>query len=87
MRVKKFRQIYCQECGKEITNEGGVIDTHKRVLCSNFRQSELSCSSEYLLEHVEEEPFLNYSTPEKIQESIGQGLLEEFGPLEKVASS
>ncbi len=90
--LKPFRRktepinVYCQNCGKNLTEIGGEI--HRGgIFCGEKNSNKRSCKDKYLwqLGIVRVGPS-NYRNPKQVQRDIRRVYLDYFGPLEKVAS-
>jgi len=88
--------VYCQNCGKDLTNVGGdvsidVIDgkTKGIIFCHGYTKgSKIRCMERYVLDPYNsiEILFANYMVPTRIQKEIKRGRLNTFGHLEKSVS-
>lgn len=83
-----MEDVYCQSCGRELTNEGGDVTSTGRIYCHGYKKDrESRC-----LDHgtmlmfkgkVKPQKFTtNYTPSNEIQKLIDKGELTEFGPLE-----
>ncbi len=74
---RKSEQVYCQSCGREITDEGGSV-AKGRIYCPGYKELESFC-----LEKGSPGSSGNYFPPQEVQKLIRKGKLKEFGRLER----
>ena len=83
-----MKEIYCQNCGRELTNEGGDVTSTGRIYCHGYKEDrESRCMDHEMMlmfkGKVRPQPFTtDYLSAKEIQESINRGNLKEYGPLE-----
>ncbi|MBI2630321.1 hypothetical protein HYW76_04410 [Candidatus Pacearchaeota archaeon] len=82
-------RVYCQYCGKDITDKGALVGQSSTYCSDNTLPS---CSVKNLLLHAGSSPegevrIYNYYLPRKVQKAISRGRITKFGKLEKSASS
>lgn len=68
--------IYCQNCGKDITNEGGFVSDDGKIFCHINR----SCLDEVINYN---ELSIEYETAREVQKDIKYGRLIHYTQLEK----
>ena len=79
-------EVYCQFCGKNITNEGGDVGDSRFYCHGDEEDGTARCVINALFETGQTEIVIyNYHNPRKIQKMIRKGELIHFGPLEKEA--
>ena len=86
MFKKKKQEVYCQICGEDLTNTGGMINNSGAILCQSTMGPLLNCIQKYSFQSEEGFFFGNYYSSKKVQKQIRKGRLVNYGPLEKSAS-
>jgi hypothetical protein len=87
---KEKGQVYCQECGRDITNEGGDV-TSSGIYCHGDKPDGMPrCAVQALARSVFETGSTacmvsNTYSPGEVQAMIARGELKEFGLLERTA--
>jgi hypothetical protein len=69
-------RFYCQSCGTDLTDVGGVVSDEKSIYCNKTPNN---C----VIKAVSFSMIYNPQTPQQIAESIKSGRLIHFGQLEK----
>ena len=83
-----MKEVYCQNCGKELTHEGGDVTSTGRVYCHGYKEDgESRCVDHEMMlmfkRKAPPQPFTaNRYSPEKVQKLIEEGELIEYGRLE-----
>jgi hypothetical protein len=77
-RLKKKEIVYCQECERELTQEGGFVTRDGNIYCALERRK---C---FLSAPLGENFYMDYRTPKEVQEDIKEKKLIHFGKLEQV---
>lgn len=83
---KKF-QVYCQTCGRDLTNTGGYVGDNSKIYCGVTEKDGsalLPCFAEALLKYSA--VVAQYKNSKQIQKDIRERRLTHFGMLEKTAS-
>jgi hypothetical protein len=70
------KQIYCQNCGIDLTKLGGNVANNGKIYCNKY------CMILYLMRDSAEAIIANYHDHKQVQEDIKKKILKEFGPLE-----
>lgn len=89
-KKEEKQEVYCQACGKELTDEGGDVTNTKKIYCNGYKPGTLMrCIERDMIENPAPGVVVigNYQTPKQVQKSISKGKLTEFGSLEIKASS
>jgi hypothetical protein len=81
-------EVYCQNCGRELTESGGMVTSSGNIYCQGYREDPmLRCHEEALFRGIEEGMvFANYRTPKQVQKEIRKGELKNFRSLEEDVS-
>jgi hypothetical protein len=86
-KKKEKIEVYCQDCGKDLTNIGGDIANNKKIYCNTSNRYPFRCIDNYLLKNPDEGILIaNYSKPEEIQKAIRKRKLVHYNKLEKSVS-
>ena len=88
-------EVYCQLCGDDLTQTGGMVTSERNIYC-NAPSPETSIAC-FMMAGLSE-PFStsigdgikmsigNYYTPAQVQRAIAKGEIKQFGDLEKKLS-
>ncbi len=86
LRLDNAINAYCQSCGRDITNEGGIISVaSKSVYC--YGNNGKNCLDTEIIRMMKGEIRkmalgFHYLNPKQVQERIAQEKLTNFGSLE-----
>ena len=81
-------EFYCQNCGRELTKEGGDVTTTGRIYCHGYKKDgESRCMDHEMIlmfkGKIKPQKFTtNYTPSNEVQKLIDKGELKEFGQLE-----
>ncbi len=84
---REAQRVYCQNCGKDITDRGGDVTSNDRVYCHGYKSLGVRCIDEALIKGHFDFLFANYLSPQQVQRAIRKGKLTYFNPLEESASN
>jgi phage host-nuclease inhibitor protein Gam len=79
-RKEKFQEVipfYCQECGDELTNRGGLITENKKIYCGSVPW----CIEKGLAKEINLDIGVDFSNSIDVQEAIKKGDLIFFNKL------
>lgn len=82
-------QVYCQECGKDITSDGGDV-TSSGIYCHGDKPGRMRCAVQALFKAQKQTDkelcmVANAYSPREVQGMIARGEIKKFGPLEQAA--
>lgn len=89
IKIKESVDLYCQNCGKNITTVGGDVSSSGRIYCHGYKSDgESRClDKEMRLMFGGEIPptmmTFNYYSAGEVQKAIRKQELTQFGPLEQ----
>ena len=80
-------EVYCQNCGRDITKEGGYITASERkIYCRKYEAGGGECIRSVLIDGTGENiGNATFYKPREVRKAIKNGRLVHFGPLEKAA--
>ncbi|MFH1332066.1 MAG: hypothetical protein ABIH63_02160 [archaeon] len=84
-------RVYCQACGNELTGLGGVVSASGNLYCcDNFfnMNGAHACFDKEIVDIIERRApkkamGFHYFEPKQVQEKVREGVLVNFGPLER----
>jgi len=84
---RESQDVYCQDCGDNLTNRGGDISGSGRIYCHGI-VSPKQCVFSAVFNGKEGQKGMafNYASPKQIQRAIRKGELIQFGKLETAIS-
>ena len=88
-RVTEPVRAYCQNCGNDITANGGDVSTSGNIYCNDYEEDGNShCLDKEMLLFSKGKIDLKaisirYYTPEEVQKAIKKRKLLHYGPLEE----
>ncbi|MEK6842844.1 MAG: hypothetical protein AABX84_03430 [Nanoarchaeota archaeon] len=84
----KPSEVYCQNCGNELTNNGGDVASNGAIYCHGYKRSNpIRCIEEAMFRKNILTPLIgNYLNAQEVQVEIERKELTNFSPLEKVVS-
>ena len=84
----KLKEIYCQNCGNDITKQGADVSGSGRTYCHGYKEGGQGapCTTVATFQGIEAGfAIAQYYTPRKVQNAIERKEITHFGPLEKKA--
>ena len=86
---KQRYNVYCQTCGRDITNEGGDVG-QERIYCHGYKNDGSRCFERDLIKLFGgtdgECVIFNYHNSRQVQKAIKKRRIVKFGELENIAS-
>ena len=81
---RKSQEVYCQNCGEDITTRGGFITDSQKIYCYEREGIRNSCCINALMRGEEKGQMIaNFYESQEVQRAIRRGVLIKFSPLEE----
>ncbi len=93
LEISSFKlehSIYCQNCGRDITIEGGDVSSNKRIYCHGYKDDGKSrCLDREMTDMINgkiplDPIFFNYHDANEVQEAIKKCKLAKYSLLEEI---
>lgn len=89
-RETGIHEVYCQACGKSLTNLGGDISSSGRIYCHGYKEDgESRCLDQEMIMMMQGKipmqiTIFNYLDVKGVQREIKKGRLDKYSPLERI---